>query len=333
MNLQGDAAELLERYLWHVERRLPKRKAADVILELDSLMRDQLEAQAEALGRPIDRAMVVELLKSMGSPRETAARYHPQASYLIGPGLYPAFLKTLGAVSLALALAAFIPVVMALIAGSGGDLGWVLLRGLGTFVSSFWSSLGMLVLIFAVMDRRSSGDGIGKPDEWDPLALPEQPRRPADRVSMVEAWLEILGPIFLLVLLNASGRFSPLMRIPALTRITLADLGIHLPMAWVNGCLIAQVALGVAVLRTGCWNIGLRWAKILLGAFNVGILVWIAFHVGHPAAESLVHVMPLPVAHLVLQMMHIGLRLAPLLALVLLLKEVWMLVRSGFGRS
>ena len=64
----------------------------------------------------------------------------------------------------------------------------------------------------------------------------------------------------------------------------------------------------------------------------MGILAWIASHASHPAAESLAHVMPLPVAHLVLQMMHIGLRLAPLLALVLLLKEIWMLVRSGFGR-
>jgi len=337
MRYPNQVDDLLQRYLRQVERQLPSRVASDVVQELDSLLRDQLDARSEEAGRPVDFAMTVELLKTFGSPRETANRFHPMPRYLIGPSTYPIFLKVAGIVAGALALAAFIPCIVALVSGSLQGFGWVLLRGLGGYIQSLWGSLGVLVVVFAVLDRRGLGDGKLPGQDWDPLELPELPKREEDRINLASALAEMLSPLFLMLFLYLLPAFSffsilPGPAGPILQHLSFEKLGIPLPMSWITGCLIAQSVLGFVLLRTGCWNVGLRWAKILLGLCSVGILGWIAVHAMPPAPESLVPLVPLHVAKLLLQLVYVLLKLMPVLMLISIVPQAWRLVRSGYGK-
>jgi hypothetical protein len=191
-------------------------------------------------------------------------------------------------------------------------------------------------VVFAVLDHRGLGDVHFTGKEWDPLELPELPKREEDRVNMAEALAEMLSPLFLLLVLCFLPALSFFSMLPGpagqiLQHLTFEKLGIHLPMAWITGCLIAQSMLGFVLLRTGCWNVGLRWAKVLLGLFSAGILGWVAFHAVSPAPESLVPFLSLHAAQAFLQLVHVLIKLIPILMLILTLKQAWNLVRSGYG--
>src|SRR5262245_27457492 len=85
--------ELLESYVREVAGQLPVRMRSDVSLELASLLREDLQARAEAAGRAPDEAMVVDVLKAFGPPREVATRYRPTPA-LIDPSETRNFLMT-----------------------------------------------------------------------------------------------------------------------------------------------------------------------------------------------------------------------------------------------
>ena len=53
-----------------------------------------LEDRSRKAGRPVDEAMTLELLKEYGPPDKVAATYDPHP-YLIGPRLYPFFIRVL----------------------------------------------------------------------------------------------------------------------------------------------------------------------------------------------------------------------------------------------
>ena len=68
---------VIEAYVNDVARRLPRAKRNDVALELQALLRDELQGKAEASGRAADEAMALELVRAFGAPEEVAERYRP----------------------------------------------------------------------------------------------------------------------------------------------------------------------------------------------------------------------------------------------------------------
>ena len=74
---------VIEAYVNDVARRLPRAKRNDVALELQALLRDELQGKAEASGRAADEAMALELVRAFGSPEEVAERYRPAGFTII----------------------------------------------------------------------------------------------------------------------------------------------------------------------------------------------------------------------------------------------------------
>lgn len=335
MSYPNQVEDLLQRYLRQVGRRLPAAASSDVLQELDSLLRDQLDGRSEALGRPVDFAMAVEMLKAFGSPSETADRFNPRPMSLIGPATYPLFLKVARIVAGALVLAVFvIPGVAALMGGGAQPPGRLLLQLLGSLVSSLWGSLGVLVVVFAVLDRKGLGAKVEVGCEWDPIELPELPNRKEDQVSMGMALGEMLGPLFGLLCLWLLVTQPSWLRLPGpvgtwFQQFRFERFGLRLPMGWITGCMLAQAALGFALIRTGSWNLGLRWAKLLLGLLNAGILTWIALHAAAPTPDALADLLPLSAAGPVLVLVHLMVKLMPLFAIVPVIQQGWSLVRAS----
>ena len=79
--------ELLDRYLHALKTYLPKAQQRDIVAELSDNILSDVEEQEALLGRTLNRAEEVAVLRKYGHPLLAAGRYLPQ-QYLIGPGLY-----------------------------------------------------------------------------------------------------------------------------------------------------------------------------------------------------------------------------------------------------
>ncbi|MEQ1755486.1 MAG: hypothetical protein ABL973_15290 [Micropepsaceae bacterium] len=75
---------VVEAYVSDVARRLPRAKRNDVALELQALLREELQGKADESGRATDEAMALELVRAFGSPEDVAERYRP-AEFVIVP--------------------------------------------------------------------------------------------------------------------------------------------------------------------------------------------------------------------------------------------------------
>ncbi len=219
--------ELIERYIADVARRLPKRMRNDVAAELRSSLGEAHDATVADFNRDSGRmatdedreSLAVDLVKKFGPPATLAASYRPGPQWLIGPELYPAFLKTLKIVALVITGLVVFSVVVDMIDGSAGFIRSVAQLTTGGLLSDLVSAMGWVVLVFWIIQLTSwrkhsaatagggSMDVFGAPayggleeDSWDPRELPtvDDP----DRISRTQVTVEIAIMAGLLVLFN-----------------------------------------------------------------------------------------------------------------------------------
>lgn len=162
---------LTDRYVEATSRALPESQRAEVEAELRATIADMTEAREAAGATPKDaeRGALVEL----GEPTRLAAGYTGRPLYLLGPGVYPEWLRL---VKVLLALVVPIVAVVRVTVGLFTD---ELENGPGPLIAdtlqvaalSAGNILFWTVLAFAVVERTSTG---ARPlGEWDPDTLPE----------------------------------------------------------------------------------------------------------------------------------------------------------------
>jgi hypothetical protein len=166
--------QLLERYLNAVRFWLPKGQKDDILAELSEDLRATIAEREDALGRPLARDELAELLKHRGHPLIVATAYIPQRS-LIGPALFPIYvfvLKTVGLI---------------FVGPWTGVWTWAMFYIPGAArahpqtidkLTALWSMLwvtvfvvfGIVTLIFAIVERVNGRLGLFH--NWDPKSLP-----------------------------------------------------------------------------------------------------------------------------------------------------------------
>jgi len=184
--------DLQERYLHAVRWALPAAKANDIVAELRDVLASRQEDREEELGRPLTAEETSALLKEFGHPLVVAARYRPR-QWLIGPDVYP-FYFFVARIVVLIAVGLQVAVSAARIIFGDGRSGQILAQAWGGLWMSLFISLGIVTLIFAVLER------VGFPADhlkkWKPEQLPAVTH---DRKSMWESAFEIAaGAIFLL---------------------------------------------------------------------------------------------------------------------------------------
>ena len=208
--------DLIERYIQDVSHRLSRRLRGDVEKELRSSLHDALDAHAANAGDGVESAApddyVVELLRKFGPPAQLAASYRSGTSFLVGPELYPAFLKTMKIV--AIVIVGFVVVsVVADAIGEDNPL-FEIAKGLvlSNLISDIVGAMGWVVLVFWIVQLTTSssrgpagGDILGTPNateaasvSWDPHTLPK--RDDPDRIGRTGLMVEIAIMIALVVL-------------------------------------------------------------------------------------------------------------------------------------
>lgn len=246
--------ELIERYIYAVTRRTPIDQREDVADELRASIEDALNERSSRSKKDV-KAVLTEL----GNPTALAQKYTSGERYLIGPMLYPFYIRTLRfAFSIGLPLAAvggaisqivqnahileFIPMVI-----------WVLLTA--TFHILFW-----VTFVFAIFQYSNvSGKDLASGDAWTPDMLP--PVQADRQIPMGEAIGDIVwyGLVALLPFIaqpfvgaHIDGQVTPFFN---------QDIGI----IWS----VAAVALGLTGVVKGILKLRFHKWTPELASFNV----------------------------------------------------------------
>ena len=265
---------LIDKYIAEVGKHLPRNQRADIEAEIRSTLEDMLEERKQTKGA-VDDAMIIELLKEYGSPREVAESY-TGPHYLIGPRVYPIFelvTKIVVVVLLAIALAG-LGIGLARSNATGLELlktiGESALSSLGWIITAF----GNIVLTFAILERVLPAKEFEEEEEWNPAELASEPD--PDKVKFGERIFEMFFLILFLVLFNlypaaiGIGFFSEgdwIFISPVLTEAFFS----YLP--WINILFLLKLGFNVYLLRQGLWNLTSRIANILLEIASIAIAV------------------------------------------------------------
>jgi hypothetical protein len=167
---------LTDRYIWAVQRSLPEAKRDDIDKELRGAIADAIDAKQDAGAAPADaeRAAILDL----GDPYRLAAGYTERPLHLIGPALFPDYirlLKVLYAIILPITFAAVLLAQLLAQGQFGGALGATIGITISVAVHlGFWTTL-----VFALIER--------SPDyrhtAWNPDTLPQLPSSGAIKLS------------------------------------------------------------------------------------------------------------------------------------------------------
>lgn len=265
-----------ERYVYAATRRVSEDQREDVALELRTSIEDGIEARtsADPLLTP-DEAEHLTLVE-LGDPDQLSAQYTGAIQHLVGPELYPTYVRVLRTLLITVVpIAALVIAAVDLIEGDHfgaviGQAAWLTLTMIVQI--SFWTTLA-----FALTER-ANGPGKSRTslglDPWTPDDLPEIPH--ASRASLGESvttvvWLAILG--FLIIWQHYR---SPVEdggeRIPVLD-----------PSLWsfwipvILGTLVLEAAFEVVKYRAGgTWTARFAAVNTATGAAFAAPVIWLA---------------------------------------------------------
>ncbi len=155
--------ELVDRYVHEVGRHLPRKSRADIETEIRSTIEDTLDGYAEKQGSDVDEELVVEVLCEFGPPEKMAASYRSGKQYLVGPELFPIFKIVLAVFVSVMSVLFLVGIVTTF--GRPDDFVQavldVLVRRVSEFISTLFGALGVIVIVFAILER------VLPPLEWE----------------------------------------------------------------------------------------------------------------------------------------------------------------------
>ncbi|MHC1782294.1 MAG: hypothetical protein AB9891_05940 [Anaerolineaceae bacterium] len=277
---------LLDKYMEQVGKRLPRKNRLDLQAEIRSTIEDMLEDRSRQTGRPVDDALVGEVLVEYGSPDKVAAGYKP-ARYLIGPRLYPFFLMVVRIVFIVLISLAVVGALISFYsAGQTAEAFKTALNeyGLG-LLTGLISAFGNIVIVFAIIERVKPDTKFDEEDEkWTPADL--EAEGDPDCTGRGELIFEILITVLGLAIFNlypqiiGIGAFKEgeWVFIPALSQTFFS----YLP--WINLLAGLQILLALYLLRQGLWNTATRLISL---AVEVGGIVLAGFMLVGPSLVNL----------------------------------------------
>ncbi|BCJ36330.1 hypothetical protein Athai_38330 [Actinocatenispora thailandica] len=257
---------LTERYVHEVVRRIPAANRDDVGRELHATITDTLEARAEPDRDAAERAVLTE----MGDPIRLAARYADRPLALIGPDLYPTYVRLL-----TLLLATVVPLVTVISTVADvlehDEFGSAVGAAVGTLVTVGAQVFAWLTLGFFLLSRYPGRAAKARAAAWTPDALPR--RRAADRPTAAPiasaAWHAALAGLLIWQQVALPYRAGGGERLPVL------DPALWSGLAW--PILLGLVALtGLDVVRATGRGSGVRLAAgyVLAEALCTLPLAW-----------------------------------------------------------
>ena len=263
--------ELLDRYLQAVRFWLPKAQQEDIIAELSSDLRSQIDDRETEMGRPLDNAELEAILRRCGSPIVVASRYRPQTQ-LIGPALFPIYLFVLKVALLWILVPVFLVIVGPALIVPASDRMAALFQTWSALSSALFISAAVITLVFAVIERTQARMNLF--EKWSVRSLPPAPKA-EKAASRTQTIFELICGIGGLLYLLAAPQFPFLIFGPAAAFLKPAPIWhtFYLPLILFS---LVSLANQCAVLARPQWSWLPPAAKLLttiLGLVVVRFLV------------------------------------------------------------
>ncbi|MBN2203487.1 MAG: hypothetical protein JW767_00510 [Thermoleophilia bacterium] len=265
----GRSNDLVERYVWAVARRLPKQVGADVAQELHATIADMVEARGG--GEEAVREVLVEL----GDPAQLAAGYVTKPRHLIGPELYPTYVRLLTTLLLVIVPLVLVVTLVAELWDPVDGVPLGVLAGLQAAAQTGVMVAFGVTLVFAVLERYGVVPGAagGRRGAWDPATL--SPVGGGRQIS-------IGGPVASIVFLSLLLGWVVWQRSHSVFHVDgepVAFLDGALWDAWVPvfvAIVVAGIAIEVWKAVSGVWTLALVAANVAVNtafaAFFVALL-------------------------------------------------------------
>jgi hypothetical protein len=294
-----DITDLFARYAAEVGRHLPWRGRDDIEREIAATLADRLDDRMGAAGRAATVNDAVALLKESGHPRKAAASYLAD-THLIGPALYPLFLLVCRVALPVLAAVLIGALTLSAALAADPSVGFLehLVRILGSTVGGVVQAFGVIVVVFAALERadarKAAAAGLPAEGTWDPRTLPRV--QPGSKIKISDQIIAIVGNTIVLAAVVLLPRFAVLNLSPAGRSVMVAVLseGFLRLLPVVMGVAIAQIVAAVFLLtrrsHTGA-TIAVSTAVKVLSIAAAGIYLTVYPYVlagsGLPAGAAL----------------------------------------------
>jgi hypothetical protein len=275
--------DLMELYVSEVGRRLPKKTRADIEAEIRSALQDLLDERSRAAGKPVNDEMVLAVLKEYGDPEKVASSYVGDR-YLIGPKLYPTFIKVLFAVLPLTVILSLIGMVLSLSIShsTAQDILPLVVQTIGSIIWSVIMTIGSVALIFAILER-TVPEFKPKNKNWDPRSLLKI--KPPDRIRTGSLIANILFSSLAILIFNFSPSAFSIgyesngawwvcficSSTQTLWRSTVLSATFFRYVSALDILWGLSLILYVLIMRHGHWQTWTRWADIGLKALSVGL--------------------------------------------------------------
>lgn len=193
--------DMIERYVYAVTRQLPESIQEEVKEELQANIHDMLPGNAT----PEDTESV---LKTLGHPRDMAAKYQPEDRYLISPRYFADYLYTLKIVIIIFVLIKFAGGTIEAVIGHSSDHVFDLIGNvIGVIFDSIFDGLftafAVVTIIFFIIEYAQRGTQ----SEWNVKDLPELPKENTLDISRTATVFSIIftvsfSLVFILILMD-----------------------------------------------------------------------------------------------------------------------------------
>jgi hypothetical protein len=260
------SATLTDRYVWAVQRSLPEAKRADIDAELRGSIADAIDAKQDAGAQPA--AAEREVLVELGDPYRLAAGYADRPLHLIGPAVFPDYIRLLKVLYVIVLPIVFAAILLGQLIGQPDSVGSAIGTTFAAIIAvaahfGFWTTL-----VFALIERSPQY----KAAAWNPDTLPQLPAAGTIKLSELLAsfvWFAFLigGVIwaqFFSLFRDDDGAVIPVLNqdlwsfwLPAF--LVLIALGIVLQVVlyrtrrWTLPIAAANAVLTVAAVIPGIW--------------------------------------------------------------------------------
>jgi hypothetical protein len=259
---------LTDRYVWAVQRSLPERQRDDIDRELRGTIADTIDGKRDAgvSEATAERETIVEL----GDPYRLAAGYTDRPLQLIGPKVFPDYIRLLKVLYAIVLPIVFAAVFLGQLLVTKGDIGGAFGSTIGVTISvaahfGFWTTL-----VFALIERSPDY----KATAWNPDTLPQIPARGAIKLSDTIAgivWYAIIAGAMVWSQTVSIYRADD-------AAIPIFDPALGLWLAYFLALPLLAIVFRVVLYRTRRWTVPLAAVSILGDlAFAVPAL-WFLLH-------------------------------------------------------
>lgn len=263
------AADIINRYIAAVTKKLPAGQRADIEKELRGLIDDMLQERCG--GNTPTPKEVDAVLIELGPPEKLARRYNEHPNYLIGPEYYDTYLMIIKIVTACVAFGMLVANIVLAVTSPGENLFYTAWSCIGTTFMAIVQAFAYITIGFALAEYFKNRNIAQKAEEnWYPNMLP--PVQPVQtEIKKGEAITGIVFSCLILILFNFApqligiytftpeARFIPLFNMEYYSNVLILF----------NLCFLVGLAREILKLTIGRYTVGLCVSTVVLNIVSV----------------------------------------------------------------